>query len=520
MKARRAAQHIAFLVPSLAALLAVAPGSAAAGDRGLALRARAAQLAAEQGCAQALPVLEQARTLSPDDPQAALLQGQCLLDQKRYAEAAAALDDASRLDPASAPAAKLLGIARYHAGDSAAAEAALARAEQLAPDDAQVALYQGLVLLDLARSDEATERFRRASMIDPATTEPMASYYAGLALSGAGRSEEAEAALRRASELAPGSEWDRQAQAALSMAHEGGYALRRWLILRAGVAYDSNVSLRGNDVDSRYVSNRDDGRAEWAVEAGAELFRNGDWGGGVLGDYYGNKYFQDSDFDQAYVSVGFWIDRKLGEHSLVRVQPVFGASFYDYDDFLRFYGVQAELFHDWGSAGTGTFRARYAYDDYLYNIIGSGSLADRRDHDGHEIGVGYDHRLPLGDTTVLEGGPFFRYYAAEGSEWDHWAAGAWLGVEQQLPCDFLAEVSGSYAHAGYRRTSTFLLPGESAGHRNDDIGAVQVVLERPLTDRVTASARWTYLNNSSNTRVFDYERHIAGLYVTVAFGSH
>jgi len=506
----------------LALLVALAPPHAAqAADEGLVLRAQAADLVSEGNCDEALPLLERARRLAPDDADAALLQGECLLRAMRYAEAIPPLEAATRLDPRSARAALGLGIARYQTGDSAGADAPLARAEELAPDDAKVALYRGLVLLDLARSDEANERFERASRIDPLGAEPMASYYGGLALQSSGRTEEAEAALRRASELAPGSEWDREARAALAgAAATAPTHLRRWLVLQGGLAYDSNVALIGSDVaqpDS--ISNESDGRGEWGVEAGQELYRDGKWSAGVLASYDGDAYFRDSDFDLAYVGAGAWGARAIGESTVVRVQPLFGAVFYGYDDYLRFYGARGDVLQGFGDAGTGDFWVRYAYNNFLYPIPGNTHvLRTARNRDGNDVWTGYDHTYPLTDRTSLLGGPFFRYYDAKGSEYDAWGVGGWLGVRQELPWQLTGQLSVSYGYDRYRRTSTFLLPGETREHRRDHVWIVQSILERPIAQRVTASLRWTYYNDDSNTDVFDYDRHVVGAYVTVAFG--
>ena len=514
----RAAARI--LLPCFLLLGLASPRAARAADEGLVLRSQAAQLAAEGRCDEALPQLERARALSPQDPAAALLQGECLLQAGRYAEAIPPLEDASRLDPGSADAALYLGMARYHAGNSEGANQALARAEELAPDSAQVALYRGLALLDLSRADEATERFQRASRIDPANAEPIASYYAGLAQQSTGRTQEAEASLRRVSELAPGSEWDRQARAALAGAATRSYRLRRWLVLQAGLGYDSNVALVGTDVaQPEFLSNEGDGRGEWGIEAGHELFRNQKWSGGVLANYDGNAYFRESDFDLAYVGAGAWVERALGQSTRVRLQPLFGAIFYDYDDYLRFYGARADAFHSWGDAGAGDLWVRYAWNDFLYPIPGSTpALRDARNRDGDDVWTGYDHSYPLTSTTTLQGGPFFHYYDSKGSEYDFWGVGAWIGVTQQLPWELTGEVSGSYVYDHYRHASTFLLPGETIEHRRDDVWIVQALLERPIAKRVTVTARWTYFNDDSNTDVFNYDRHVVGLYVTVAFG--
>ena len=292
------------------------------------------------------------------------------------------------------------------------------------------------------------------------------------------------------------------------------------MVLRAGLSYDSNVALVGNDVARPdFVSGRADGRGEWAVEGGTELFRNDRWGVGALADYYGNAYFRESEFDQAFVGAGLWVDHRPAENTVLRLQPLFGARFYDYEDFLRFYGATAEWFQGWGEGGSGTFYARYSWNDFLYSIPGAtAALRSARDRDGHDVRGGYDHSWPVTRTTTLEGGPFFRVYESEGSEWDQWGVGGFVGVVQQLPWSLLGQASFSYAYDSYDNPSTFQQPGESAGDRQDDIYFFQLSLERPITERIVATARWSYVNNDSNTRIFDYDRHIAGLYLSVALG--
>ena len=117
----------------------------------------------------------------------------------------------------------------------------------------------------------------------------------------------------------------------------------------------------------------------------------------------------------------------------------------------------------------------------------------------------------------MRGGPFFLYYAAEGSEYDHWGVGAWAGVERKLPWELTLDVLGSVAYVPYANPSTFQVPPTS-DDRKDVISMVQVALSRPIFARTTLTARYRYQDNHSNTDVFDYDRHVVGAYVTVAFG--
>jgi hypothetical protein len=50
--------------------------------------------------------------------------------------------------------------------------------------------------------------------------------------------------------------------------------------------------------------------------------------------------------------------------------------------------------------------------------------------------------------------------------------------------------------------------------REDDYYEADVRLERPITDRLTATIRYDYLRNHSNVSVFDYDRHLVGGYLT------
>lgn len=492
------------------------PGHAA--DEAAVLRIRAAQLAGEGRCQEALPLLERARERAPDDAGAALLQGQCLFEEKRYRDAVAPLEDALRLDPNLGEAALVLGMAYYHDGDPVRAQRELKRAEKLLPERAELALYLGLVLLEEAQSEEAAARFDRAGRLDPAVAQPAASYFEGIAWASAGRREEAEQALTRVGELAPGSEWSTRADAALESMQEGG-RLRRWAVVRGGIDYDSNVSLRGQDVAlPADVSGESDGRGWWGVDAGTELFRKGEWGGGALVSYFGSRYFELTEFDQQFVTTSLWVDRRMGETTTLRLKPEFGASFLDYDDYLRFYGTTFEVFQDWGRAGGGRFGVRYAYNDYLYRIPGTPDLRRERNRDGHSIFTGYEHSIPVGPTTALRGGPYYLHYDSKGREFRQDLFGGMLGIHQALPARFALDVEGSYAGAHYAGPSSYLQPGERIRDRRDLIGIVEVRLERPITDRISATARWLYYNSDSNTNVFAYDRHIAGAWLTIGFG--
>ena len=95
-------------------------------------------------------------------------------------------------------------------------------------------------------------------------------------------------------------------------------------------------------------------------------------------------------------------------------------------------------------------------------------------------------------------------------------------------CPHEIKGQGSYAYVPYRNASVVPDPGDvpndgtpyslSNTARRDNVGQVDAILERPLTEWLVASARDTYIDNDSNTDVYDYDRHIVGGYLTVQWG--
>ncbi len=508
------------LVVSLALLGLTLPSLALAADEASVLRARAAKLATAGDCAAALPLVEQARAIDPaGDDAAALMTGRCLISQEKFAEAKPVLERAVAHDANSGEALLALGVAKYHLGEKDAARADLERARALLPNSPEAELYLGMILLEEEKPAAAVTRLDRSRGLHGDTFEPVSNYYAALAQAETGDEKRAEDSLRRVQQMAPGTIWAERAGEALAQAESRRHAAvagpARWVTLQAGLDYDSNISLRSTQIRrAEDVTDDDDGRAWWGADAGAELFRKNGWGGGVGGAYTGSQPFKADDFDQHFISTSLWLDREIGSRSLLRISPEGGYAWFDGEEFLRFVGIRPELRHDFGDAGLGTLYARYAYNDFLYEEIDEDLQVSRVNRDGHDVLFGYDHQIMVGDSTMLRGGVFGRDYTAEGSDYDFTGGGGWLGVRQVLPWRLILDLTGSAEYDNYENVSVFAGGGEGA-EREDLVGAAGAVLTRPITEWLSVSARYQYLNNDSNTQIFNYDRHIAGVFVTI-----
>jgi len=502
-----------------------------AADEGRVLRMRAERLASEGQCEQAITTARRARDLAPDDAVAAFVEGRCALDLHRYEEAIAALEEAQRLSPGLEGVAIDLTAARYHHGDLAAAEAALSVAEVQSPDDPRVSLYRGLLLLERSEDAEAASAFEQARRMNPRMA-PVASYYEGLAWERARDRERAREALKRVKEEAPESSWATEAGHALERLdeREAAEAPNFWATVSVGGEWDSNVVIRGDGVTlPDNISDEDDGRAIWFGEVGAELLRTEQWAGGVIASYYGNAHFDLHQFDVQYPSISAWIDRRLDEKSFLRVQPFAGYAWLETDPYLGHVGGIVAYHRDFDESGNGRLYARGGYRDYLYKVDNAirdadppnGDFRDYSrdlDRDGFAFQTGYDHGIPVSETTDLRAGIAYGFYEAEGDDYSFQGVGGHLGIRQVLPLEFIFDAEGRYSYDWYRHASTYNSPPQSRPSRRDNLWSLRVALERPITDWLSVTAHWRFYDSDSNTDAYDYDRHILGGYFTISYG--
>jgi tetratricopeptide (TPR) repeat protein len=510
--------------------------------------ARATALARDGRCAEALGVLAGITTQTAHTVN---LRAQCQLEAKDWPAALASLEELKRLDPATSELELRLAVARFHMGDYEGAREALDRAAPSAQDDPQYHLYRGLVLLQEARSAEAARQLARARAIGPDRVEPGASYYEGLAWAGAQDTEKAREALDRVIATAPGTPWAAEAERA--KANLDRLATGRtdmWAFARAGLEYDDNVRLRGEDIFPSSEGDHDI-RGVALLHGGVELLEGDGWAAGVQGTYYASLHQDLDDFNEQYPSLGVWYDQRLAERTAMRLSYDVGYAWYDGDPFLFTQQVRASLFHSFRESGQSELFVTPYKNNYLYSvddnvqdgtgvgvacpvptaICGPAGLNEHqeRNRDGWGVVAGGEHRYLVDalDTELL-GGLAYLYYGARGSEYSYNGIGTWVGTDTALPFEAAFRTAIGYAWLDYRNPSTYPDPGDPGlqppapfeqyalddDDRSDDRWTFAVELEKYITAAWSASVRYSYTNNNSNVDVFAYDREIVGAYVT------
>ena len=515
-----------------------------AADEAQVLRQRAEQLAVQGRCEEALTRAEEARALDPTDARAALVAGRCQLLLGRYGEAIEPLTTARRLDPSLPQVSTDLAQCHYHLGEFAQARDALEAAERQDPEDGRMHLYRGLLLLEEAKEAEAAAAFDRAGSLDPTLAET-ASLYAGRTWASVRDRERATAALERARDSDPDSEWGREAGRELERL-EGPYKKHRWARLRGGMQYDDNVALRipgeANDLNTRRLGRFDFGEDDSLVtvfdgELGAEFLRDPDRSAGVIGGYEGSVHGDTHEFDLQYPRASVWFDQRIAPDTFLRVQPFLGYAWLETDPFVFHGGTILALSRHLSERWIGQAFGRINFNNYLFRIqpdpvlvaldLATGNRFNaealrRRDRDGWEGDLGVESRYTVaGLDTTVRGSLAYQRYEAEGKDWDRDGYYLWLTVQQPLPLGFEAYVRGSFTDQYYEHRSSFLAANRwtngLGSKRRDQIFEVETELKYRLTDWAILSARYQYIDNDSNTPVFDYDRHIAGGYLTLSW---
>ncbi len=510
--------------------IAVVP-IASAGDREDVVALRVAELEARGECDEAIAVHRQAGEAGTRDARIALVASRCQIRRRDYPAALVAAEEAKQLSGASTASSAAieleLGIARYHLGQLDAADSSLAAARAAGAAGPLLDLYTGLLLLQREDVRAAALSLERARRADARLVEPVASYYAFLAWRSLEEAERARAALDRVRETDPDGPWIAEAERMLGR-RVLGPPPRAWADVRVGLEYDSNPVLLANGVsanDVEGVAHKDDGRGVWAVDGGVELFRTENWSGGLLAAYAGSGHFSASlhEFDLHYPQASGWIDRKLGDSTTLRVRYDYGHAWVDYDPYLSANRIAGSLFHVWDERGT----TEVTVSGFLYDFrftpdapfgVAPPPVCQDLDRDGAGATAEVEHRYPTGWRDLeLYGGYRFTHYDSEGCEYSFDSHQVRAGFDLDLGWDVELQAHAAFTYQPYENQSAFLTLAESNIVRRDRIWQTGVGLERPITDRVSVLGSYRYTDTGSNTNVYDYERHVVGVYLRVRF---
>ncbi|HEV2379800.1 MAG TPA: sulfatase-like hydrolase/transferase [Terriglobia bacterium] len=161
----------------------------------------ATQLAAENKCDDAIPLLTRLIQQQPELALGHLTLAKCALSTGQYAAAAQSLDAALRLQPDNLEARFYKGICSFQQGQLDEALSSLEAVEKALPREPYVHFYLGLIYERQQRAESALAEFQECASVDP--DFEVAVYKVGYFLAKAGRFSDAAAEFKRVIALDP-----------------------------------------------------------------------------------------------------------------------------------------------------------------------------------------------------------------------------------------------------------------------------------------------------------------------------
>ena len=523
-------RRLALAVLLAAAWLAIAPAADAQGD-------------SSSLCEAPLERLQAMASARPHDAETHARLGRCYLAIGRTDIAHKPLRRAAEIEPT--PNRRIeVAVALYHDRRLHEADALLDELVGTAGDRADTHFYKGLILLERGADAEAAARLDHARRLDPGRVEPVASYFAGISYSNAGDRARAEEALERIAADWDGTQWSEAARVELGRLRNEK-SLNHWFEASTGIEFDSNVSLTGRSVLPNEISEDTDGRSTVVVRGGSEL-KGHDWYAGAGASYHATYHYSGRDFDVQYPSLTLYGAHRLGDQSVLRFQVDSGYAWVGYDPFVFTYDSTLALDHDWESAGATEWFVDFLFRDYENNsadipggpgaglpcpgpnpprFCGPFDIDEKheRDRDGWGIRTGIAHRVPapepLSELRLLAA---IERYDSEGAEYEHDGIEGGIRAVTELAHGLTGTFNGSYRALFYDHRSTFpdrILNNDSqyrlsGSDRREHVVDARLELEQKLLYDLALVGRYRFERRFSNTRVYDYDRHVVGMYVT------
>jgi hypothetical protein len=152
----------------------------------------------------------------------------------------------------------------------------------------------------------------------------------------------------------------------------------------------------------------------------------------------------------------------------------------------------------------------YAYSKFHFSD--SALFEDNSDRTGFNHRVSITQFLPLTDFLDVSIGYAYDKDNTRKDFWAYTGNKGFMGLKCKLFRSLSADIYGEYYDRDYDGISPF-----SGGGRHDKIQTYSLTLTQRLSDTFSLVLGQAYINNQSNTNVFDYKRAITSAFITARF---
>ena len=385
------------------------------------------------------------------------------------------------------------------------------------PDNARAEFYAGVADYRRQKFSETVLHMQSALRLDPAL-RLQARYYIGLSEVFMGNLDASTSAFADAASLSPS---DPLALSAGILGKKIQPESRWWgFDVSSGIEYDSNPTFVGTDVQiiessSSLVKPKrvDDATGVLALNTYFDL---GDWEQITLRFGYSaflSIHAEANEVDQS-THVG-WVDLgwMVGDlRSGIRID--YSTTQLDisknYRSMTRFAPSLTYTSEDWGVT-----QVLYQFHNFEYRYSTGGIPNFDPDGELHILGVSQFIYLPA-PLTFARFGLAYERSATDGTEFDYDGFEVAAGAGIELPLDLHAAALVRYLFRQYENRTIVIDPA-TGPRRQDHILTLKLDLAVPVAQFVEVALRGTFTWNHSNVDDYDYNRHVAGSYVTFTF---
>ncbi len=395
------------------------------------------------------------------------------------------------------------GIEKMNEGDYKGAIEFFREALKLSPDDPEAMFYTAVTYFHLSEYEKAERLFQRVLQIDRNVTDVY--FELGRLYYVTSRCDEAEESLKRFISLSEDEDLKGYAERLIKDCREGAVGAKKFrLYFTLGGQYDSNVILEPSNPGIE-IGKEEDARIVALLTAVLQVLQKEDLRLGIRYNFYQSLHYHLSNYNIHYHKVNSSVEIPVSEMFVPVGEYTFEYTMIGGDRYSVFHSVTGKLRlllkEGFPTEMIYTYRDNNYYNTELFenNKIRSGFR--------NSFGVRQDFTIGRVNGEVY---CFGDYEHAEAEFWSHRGYRAGIEGSFKIVKPLAVKVSGEYNERRYR--------GEYPGYnkkRIDRMTELSLRLMYMLREGVEISLTETYVVNDSNLELFDYERNIVGIVLTM-----
>lgn len=405
------------------------------------------------------------------------------------------------------------GRAALDAGDYAKAESAFRAALSDQPQSAEAELYLGIALSrkgDKAAYKEAESHLKHALKASP--KDPLTNYELGTLFYKRAVPEEAEDFFENVLLYAPSGSLAAKAEEQLKAirgATSGAESEKSWAIgIGTGVQYDSNVALK-----TRYgllpegVSHQEDWRTIYTMAGGYRFLSNSLATGSIGYSFYQSLHSDLSEYDIQAHTLRLGFTRELAKDIKGGITGSYDYLTMGAEQYSRSGGVMASVLALEGEGLSTQLEAKYAYND-CYNVR---VFQSNKDSSGNNYAFSISQAVPVGRHIGARAGYEWSALEARKSISSYSSNKGFMELNIAMPMDMALIITGDFEVKAYAASA------DTDNNHTDRLLGCSASIRRDMLDWLSAEVGFSYADNESNVKSYDYTRAITSVLLKARF---